>query len=62
MGITPDITIRERKHSVKSVGLTVVACLRMRKMMEGWAGNKRLQESLLKKLEGVRGERRSGKV
>ena len=62
MGITPDITIRERKHSLKTVGLTVVACLRMRRMMQAWAGNKRLQESLLKKLENMRGGRKAGKA
>lgn len=57
MGITPDISFREKKHSFKSVGLTVVACLRMQRMRDSWAGSKRLHESLLKKLEGVRGGR-----
>lgn len=62
MGITPDISFREKKHSLKTVGLTVVACLRMQKMKESWAGSKRLQESLLKKLEGMRGGRKGGKA
>lgn len=60
MGITPDISFREKKHSLKTVGLTVVACLRMQKMKESWAGSKKLQESLLRKLEGMRGARGKG--
>ena len=32
MGITPDISFREKKHSLKTVGLMVVACLRMKRM------------------------------
>ena len=54
MGITPDITIREKKHSLRTVGFTVIACLRMQKMQQSWAGNKKLQETLLKKLEGLK--------
>nr|POE99332.1 hypothetical protein CFP56_52725 [Quercus suber] len=54
MGITPDITIREKRHSLKTVGLMVVACVRVQKMQQAWAGNKKLHESLMKKLEGMR--------
>lgn len=54
MGITPDISFREKKHSLKTVGLTIIAAVRMRKMQQAWAGNKKLHESLVRKLEGMR--------
>lgn len=60
MGITPDHSVREKKRSLKTVGWAVVACLRMKNMQEAWAGNQRLQESLVRKLEAMRG--RSGKT
>ncbi|KAI7530674.1 hypothetical protein KC316_g17339, partial [Hortaea werneckii] len=59
MGITPDVSFRERKPSVKTVGLMVIAGLRMQRMQQAWQGNKKLQEQLVKKLEGMR--RRQGK-
>jgi hypothetical protein len=58
MGITPDITIREKKHSLKTVGLAVLGCVRMRRMQLAWAGNKKLHESLLRKLEGMKKRQR----
>ena len=54
MGITPDMTIREKKPTLRTVGWTVIATLRMQKMQQAWAGNKKLHESLLKKLEGMK--------
>ena len=54
MGITPDVSFRERRHSLKTVGLMVVGVVRMKRMQETWAGSKRVQESLVKKLEGMR--------
>lgn len=54
MGITPDISIRETKPSLRTVGLAVMACVRMQKLQQAWAGNKQLHESLLKKLEGMK--------
>ena len=60
MGITPDISIRQKKHSLKIVGLAVLASVRMRKLQQDWASSKKLHESLLKKLEGMK--RRSGKT
>jgi hypothetical protein len=53
MGITPDITFRQRRHSLKTVGLMVMGCVRMQRMQQAWASNKKLQESLLKKLEAL---------
>ena len=60
MGITPDISVREKKHSLKTVGLAVLGCVRMRRMQQDWAGNKKLHESLLRKLEGMK--RRQGET
>ena len=60
MGITPDVSFREKKHSLRTVGFTVIACMRMQKMQQAWAGNKKLHESLLKKLDGMK--RRQGKT
>ena len=60
MGITPDISVREKKHSLKTVGLAVLGCVRMRRMQQAWAGNKKLHESLLRKLEGLK--KRQGKT
>jgi hypothetical protein len=60
MGITPDISIRQKKHSLKTVGLAVLASVRMRKLQQDWASNKKLHESLLKKLDGMK--RKPGKT
>lgn len=60
MGITPDVSVRHKKHSLRTVGLAVLASVRIRKMQQAWAGNKKLHESLLKKLEGMK--RRQGKT
>lgn len=61
MGITPDISFHAKKCSFKSVGLAVVASVRMRKMAEEWAGSRKMQQSLLKKLESMKGKgRQSG--
>jgi hypothetical protein len=54
IGITPDATIREKKPSLRTVGFAVIASLRMRKMQEAWAGNKKVQEALVRKFEGMR--------
>lgn len=54
IGITPDATIREKKPSLRVIGFAVIASLRMQKMREAWAGNKKVQEALVKKFEGMR--------
>ena len=54
MGITPDVSFRQRKHSVKTVGLIVVACVRMQRMQQAWSASKKVHESLLRKLEGMK--------
>lgn len=53
------MSFREKKHSLRTVGLAVVASVRMRKMAESWAPQKKLNEVLLKKLEGMRRERKA---
>lgn len=59
MGITPDVTIQERRPKLKSAGLAVIAALRMQKLSEGWAQNRKIHEQLKQKLESMR--RQSGK-
>lgn len=64
MGITPDITIHQRRPRLKSAALAVIAAIRMQRMSEAWAQNKRIQEQLRAKLENMRrqggGARRNG--
>ena len=54
MGITPDITIREKKRSLRTVGFAVIATLRMQKSQQAWAVNQHLRETLMKKLESMK--------
>lgn len=62
MGITPDQSFREKKHSLRTVGWMVVASVRMKRMRDEWSGNKKLHDSLLKKLEQVRRQSRRSAV
>lgn len=59
MGITPDVTVHERRPKLKSAALAVIAALRMQKLSEGWAQNRKIHEQLKQKLESMR--RQSGK-
>ena len=54
MGITPDITIHQRRPTLKSAALTVVAAIRMQKLAEGWAQNRKIHDQLKQKLESMR--------
>lgn len=54
MGIKPNRPVQEHKPTLKTVGTMIIATIRMRKMQEAWAGNKKLHETLMKKLEGMR--------
>jgi len=58
MGITPDVTVHERRPSLKSAALAVVAAIRMQRLAEAWAVNRKVQEQLKMKLESMR---RAGK-
>lgn len=48
----------KRKVGLKTVGIAVRAVVRMKRASEKWEENRRLQESLLLKLEDVKGRRR----
>jgi len=51
------------RPTIRTVGLAVVASIRMRKMQAEWRKSLRLQESLARKFEGMRRQsRRSGGV
>jgi hypothetical protein len=54
MGITPDISYRSRKHTLKTVGLAVVAGIRMQRCAETWRGQRKVHALLVQKLEGMR--------
>lgn len=62
MGISPDMSFREKKPQLKTVGLMVLASVRMKRLAEGWSKNQEVHRALLKKLEGMKGRRVSGKV
>lgn len=54
MGISPDMSVHEKRPSLRTVGLTVLATVRMQRMQREWAGSKRVQESLVRKLESMK--------
>jgi hypothetical protein len=54
MGITPSRSIRERRPSIKTVGLMVIFLARVRKFARVWGEKKKVQEQLALKLEGMR--------
>jgi hypothetical protein len=62
MGISPDRSIRERRPRVRSVVWLVLACVRMKKMQQEWAGSKKLHASLARTMEQVRRRSRRGIV
>jgi hypothetical protein len=57
MGIYPDITIRERKITLKVVAIAVRGVVKMRRLMEAWKPSKELQQTLLRKLDEMRAVR-----
>ncbi|QDS71280.1 hypothetical protein FKW77_001071 [Venturia effusa] len=59
MGITPDRTIRERKPSLKTVAQVVIFLSRAKRLAGVWKEKLKIQESLVRKLEVVRSERRT---
>lgn len=59
MGITPDMSVHERRPKLKSAALAVIAALRMQKLSEGWAQNRKIHDQLKQKLESMR--RQSGR-
>lgn len=61
IGINPDITIREKRPTLRTAGFAVIAAIRMQKMKKAWEGNRRVQEQLLRKLEQGRRARKGVK-
>ncbi|CAN9098053.1 unnamed protein product [Alternaria alternata] len=59
MGITPDITVHNHRPKLKSAIIAVVAAIRMQKLADGWAQNRKIHEQLKAKLESMR--RNSGR-
>jgi hypothetical protein len=54
MGITPDITVHDRRPKLKSAALAVIAAIRMQKLADAWSVNRKIHEQLKAKLEGMR--------
>jgi hypothetical protein len=54
MGITPEVTVHDRRPKLKSAALAVIAAIRMQKLADGWAQNRKIHEQLKAKLEGMR--------
>lgn len=54
MGIKARSEAEEHRPSLKNVGLMIIATIRMRKMQEAWAANKKLHETLMKKVESMK--------
>jgi hypothetical protein len=60
MGITPEVSFREKKPSIRTVAFAIISTIRMQKMKQEWDQHKKIHESLVKKLESMkRGQRRS---
>lgn len=60
MGITPDKTVREKKPSLKTLGVAAIATIRMQRLANSWTGSKQLQDSLLGKLESLKRSKGKG--
>lgn len=60
MGIKCPPRAKEAKPTLKQVGLMIIATVRMKKMQEAWADNKKIHEALLKKLDSMRQTRSRG--
>lgn len=60
IGITPDISYHKRRPGLKAAGLAVIALLRMKKMSDDWAVQRKVHAQLVGKLEAMR--RRSGRA
>jgi hypothetical protein len=55
MGITPDRAHREKRHSLRTVGLMYVFIARTKRLSAKWAEKKEVQKSLARKFESMRG-------
>ncbi|MCJ1308676.1 hypothetical protein MMC25_002330 [Agyrium rufum] len=59
MGVRPDRETNQRSPKLKTAAIMVIAAIRMRRSMQEWAGQKKIQASLLKKVEQMKQSRRS---
>jgi len=57
IGITPDRSIRERRPTLKTVAQMVIFVARTKKLAGVWKEKRKIQESLVRKLEVVRSSR-----
>jgi hypothetical protein len=55
MGISPDDKIRSRRPTLRTAALSVIFCLRARKASQQWAESSRMQQSLVRKMQAIRG-------
>ena len=62
MGIKPDQKTKEKKPTLRTVGLMVLAGVRMQRLQKEWAVQNKVQASLVKKAEGMKREKRKGAV
>lgn len=46
--------LRAKRPSLKAAGLAVVACIRMQRWSQAWAGERKVHEALVRKLDGMR--------
>ncbi|TKA73586.1 hypothetical protein B0A49_04943, partial [Cryomyces minteri] len=57
----PLAAIRESRPTLRAVGWMVIASVRMKRLQTEWAGNKKLHESLIRKLEMTRRGSKGGR-
>lgn len=62
MGVTPDRKVREKRPRLRAVGVMVLAGVRMQRLQKAWAGQKKIQASLAKKVESMRRQSRKSSV
>ena len=62
MGISPDRTFRHRKPTLKIVAHMVRFCVRTKRASEGWKEKRLIQESLVRKVDAMRGRVRKTAV
>ena len=55
MGITPDRSFRERRPTIKTVGLMIIFTTRMKRLAGAWSEKKKVQEQLVRKLDMMKG-------
>lgn len=48
------MTIHDRRPKLKSAALAVIAAIRMQRLADGWAQNRKIHEQLKAKLEGMK--------